>query len=129
MGLAVLIFKISRPKIAEINEARRILIFEAVITAGLLKARLAINMLIVKPIPPSKEIPAIYFQFNPSDRLANLNLTAKYDTTKIPRNLPTIKPNIIPREFFVTRLSTILFGKLIAVFAKANMGRIIKATG
>ena len=112
-----------------ISEAARILIFELVMTAESLKARLVIKILIVNPIPPKNATPAICRQFKPSEILASLVFTAKIENKKMPENLPASNPAIIPIEFLLVRLARISFGKTIAVLAKAKTGIIIKATG
>ena len=114
---------------AATNEAKRILIFDDMIVSASSKAKFAMNILIVKPMPPKKDTPKMYFQFKSPGSDAIFALTAKYETRKIPTNFPTSNPNMIPSELLLVRLLSKLFGKTIAVLASANIGRIMKATG
>ena len=111
------------------NEASKMLNFEAVIISASLNARLAMNILIVKPMPPKSEMPIMWRQFKSGERLAIPVFTARNEVRKIPTNFPTIRPQIIPIELEVRRLLMISFGNTIAVLAKAKMGRIKNATG
>ena len=86
-------------------------------------------MLIVKPIPPNRETPRICLQFKSFDSVATFVFTAKNEIPKMPMNFPIINPKMIPNELLVVRLSKTLSGKMIAVLARAKMGRMIKATG
>ena len=59
LGLYFFDFSITSPDMAAKKEASKMLNFEAVITSGLSKAKLAMKMLMVKPIPPKSEMPKI----------------------------------------------------------------------
>ena len=129
MGLHLFDLKIIRPIKAAKKEASKTLIFEAIMTSESLKAKFVMKMLIVKPIPPNNDIPKMCRQFKPGERLAIPALTATNEVRNIPANFPMIRPQIIPIEFDVTMLLTISFGNTMAVFTRANTGRIINATG
>ena len=129
MGLYLFDLKIIRPIEAAKKEASKTLIFEAIMTSESLKAKFVMKMLIVKPIPPKNDIPKMCRQFKPGERLAIPALTATNEVRNIPANFPMIRPQIIPIEFDVTMLLTISFGNTMAVFTRANTGRIINATG
>ena len=123
------IFKIASPTIAAMNEEIRILILEDTMVSGSVKARLHIKMLIVNPIPPRNAMPKICLHRKSEDSLASFILTARNDRPKIPINFPITRPRIIPQELSVVNPERILSGKIMAVLARANMGRITNATG
>ena len=125
----LLLLRITKPIIAETTDASSTLIFEAAIGSGFSKARLVIKMLIVKPIPPSADMPAMWRQFKPEERDASFVLTATKEVRKIPINFPIMRPAIIPMELGVARLFIMSEGKTIAVLARAKSGSIIKAIG
>ena len=111
------------------TEANSILNFEATIMSVELNASIVIKILMVKPIPPRNETPNMCVQFKSSEIDAIFVLTAKYDNPKIPMDFPNTKPKIIPSELRDATLVSKFSGKVNAVFARANMGRTIKATG
>lgn len=68
----------------------------ALIIAGSVKARLSMNMDIVKPIPPSIPRARICIHRVPSGFPARPSLTASQLKTKIPRGLPSSSPKKTP---------------------------------
>ena len=119
----------NKPARAATSEANRILIFDAVITSASVNARFVINILIVKPIPPSNEMPRMCIRVRSGDSDAMLSLVANITTRNMPINFPTKRPSMIPSELLEVKLANKLSGNTIAVLARANSGKMKKATG
>lgn len=104
-------------------------ILEKLIISGELKAKSVMKIDIVKPIPPKNPAPKIVLQFKSFGNVQRLNEIPKNENKTIPKGLPITNPKIIPRltlsKTFVCQSAAI--GK--AVFAKANIGSMKKATG
>ena len=80
----------------------------------------------VNPIPPSRETPAIFFQFIPAGISATPLFTASHVNRYIPRNLPSSKPAATAMLTSPTMLPLPL--NTTPALAKANSGSITKLT-
>ena len=80
-----------------IAEAARMEIFAVLIISKSLKARLAIKMDIVKPIPPKRLTPKICFQLTPLGNFASPDFIIRKLAVKIPSGFPITNPTITPR--------------------------------
>lgn len=110
-------------------EAKMMAIFPMSIMVLSSNAKSVIKILIVNPIPASKLTPAMCFQFKPVGNFATPMNTAKLLNKIIPIGFPAASPPMIPVPILDESPETQLYLKTIQVLAKANSGRIIKATG
>ena len=127
--LFLLEIKINSPVIAATVDAINILSLELFTSVVSVKARLLINIDMVKPIPPRKPIPKRFFHVIPSCSRAKPAVTKIKGIENIPISLPAVRPKIIPNELGEERLPEISEGIIMAVFTNAKIGTIIKATG
>ena len=104
-------------------------IFEFTISDSLSNAKSVIKMDIVNPIPPNIPAPKMFFQCNPFGKMQIPKVTPKYERNPIPNGFPIINPRIIPILLLCDKPSYQLVFIIIQVFAKANKGKIKKATG
>ena len=111
------------------NEAVRIAIFELVMISSLLNARSVMKIDIVKPIPPKKPAPTIFFHFKSDGITQSPKPTPINEKRKIPNGFPITSPAIIPKLFVWPNPVCQVSPKAMQVFATANKGRIKKATG
>ena len=129
MGILSVSLRTINPIIPAINEAIRIAIFELFTMSSLSNARRVTKIDIVKPIPPKKPAPIIFFHFK-SDGIRQSPKPAPInEKRKIPKGFPITRPAIIPRLFVCPKPRCQVSPKEMQVFATANSGRIKKATG
>ncbi len=118
-----------KPVIAAMNEAIKMAILEFTISESVSNAKSVMKMDIVKPIPPNIPAPKMFLHCNPFGKMQIPKVTPKYERNHIPNGFPSINPSIIPMLLLCDKLSYQLEFIIIQVFAKANKGKIIKATG
>lgn len=119
----------TKPKMMDKKDPSKMAILEILMAERSLKASVAIKIDIVKPIPASRPAPIICCQELKFGSLPHLNFTVKKQLKNIPRGLPIKRPAIIPQLKVLLMEVTKFEGKIIAVFAKANIGIINKFTG
>ena len=117
------------PNSIERKEPSKAEIFAISIVAAFLKARVAIKMDMVKPMPAKSPAPIICRHEVFAGNVPHLHFTVIKQAVKIPNGLPITKPATIPTFKVVLIAPAISPGKSMAVLAKANMGIIIKLTG
>ena len=89
-----------KPSKAATSEASSIAIFEAVMIAGSAeKARLVINIDIVKPMPPSSPAPKMCDHCTSGGKRHIPTATAAKQSIMTPRGLPAINPAAMPMLF------------------------------
>ena len=130
---SVLLLKVtlreSKPNSPAVSDEINMTSFELLMITSLSKASKVIKIDIVNPIPANNPTLKIDFQFKSVGSLLKPNRTARNVATKIPTGLPTINPSAMPRLLGLVNVSMMFPLNKIAVLAKANMGRIINATG
>ena len=82
-----------------IKEDIRIVIFVPVMISLSLKAKSAIKIDIVNPMPPKNPAPKICFHFKSDGNVQKPMDTAKNENKQIPNGLPITKPINIPMLF------------------------------
>ena len=111
------------------KEAIKMAILEFTISESVSNAKSVMKMDIVNPIPPNIPAPKMFFQCKPFGKMQSPKVTPKYERSPIPKGFPMINPRIIPMLLVCVKPSYQLEFIMIQVFAKANNGKIIKATG
>ena len=119
----------TKPVIAAMKEAIKMAIFEFTISESVSNAKSVMKMDIVKPIPPNIPAPKMFFQCNPFGKMQSPKVTPKYERNHIPKGFPMINPRIIPILLECVKPSYQLEFIIIQVFANANKGKFITATG
>lgn len=103
-------------------------IFEISLIAESVKASMVVNIDMVNPIPASVPIPNTCFQFTFEGKLATFNPTMILQARKIPNGFPITRPKKMPIPTGDVREAMTWEGRRMAVFAKANKGRMKKLT-
>lgn len=122
-------FKVRNPKSPAVKDEIKITNFELFIIVSLSKASSVTKIDIVNPIPAKSPTPKIDFQLRSVGSLQSPKVTAKNDSRKMPKGLPTMSPNAIPILLFSVNVCAMLPLKIMAVLANANIGKMINATG
>ena len=104
-------------------------IFPLSIMALLSNASSVIKMLMVNPMPASKLTPAMCFQVKPLGNFAMPMKTARLLNNIMPIGFPATSPVIIPVPMLVDNPEIQWCLKTMQVLAKANNGKMRKATG
>lgn len=111
------------------SEAIKIAIFELFIVSALSNARSVMKIDIVKPIPPKKPAPIIFFHLKSEGRAQSPRLAAINEKSQIPNGFPITSPVMIPKLLVCPKPICQLSPIAIQVLASAKSGRIKKATG
>lgn len=81
------------------NEATSIAILEVSIISVVSKASSVIKIDMVKPMPPKKPAPRMFFHFRSFGKTQSPKAVPRNEKSQIPRGLPITKPEIIPILF------------------------------
>src|SRR4029077_10026548 len=119
-----------KPSTPASRDANKIAIFEAFIVCGSAeKARLAMNIDIVKQIPPRITASTTCDHFK-SDGNWHIPLaTATKQRNVTPRGFPAIKPAAMPALFALVKWCIQSAPTTMPVFASAKIGKMMNATG
>ena len=94
-----------------------------------MKANIETNMDIVNPIPPKIPTPKTRLKFTAVGNSHKPNFTANHVNKVIPTGFPITNPKKIPEAKGILKCANPAPSIVIAVFANANNGKIINATG
>ena len=86
-----------KPIVPAISEERRIAIFELLTMSVLSKASRVMKIDIVKPIPPKKPAPIIFFHFKSVGNTQSPKPTPINEKSQMPKGFPITSPSIIPK--------------------------------
>lgn len=94
--------------------------------SALSKARRVIKIDIVKPMPPKKPAPIIFFHFKSVGNTQSPRSTPINEKSQIPKGFPITSPAIIPKLYVCPKPLSQLSLTAMQVLAIANNGRIKK---
>ena len=112
-----------------VREDIRMANLEWSITSGSLKASMVTKMDMVKPIPPKIPTPNNWLQVVPFGFSASFKRIDNQLKKKSPSGFPKTSPRMIPRLAGSSKAAVQSAPIGIAVFTKANKGRMINGTG
>ena len=119
----------AKPRIAQVVLAIKMLILPKSMYSDWVKARLSTKMAMVNPIPPKIPAPMSFLSEMDWERLAMPIFTASRLTSTMPRGLPITRPKKMPRLSGLSSCASVFELMAMAVFERANSGRMMNVTG
>jgi len=122
-------FSIINPMLPATIEATIIAILESLTGSAVSNAKRVMKIDMVKPMPPRKPTPMMFFHFNSAGSVHHPMATPIKANTTIPNGFPMTRPRIIPTLMECNKPFPRSFPNVIHVLANAKSGNITNATG